>query len=271
MSDSKPSLPDFPGDDADEELVFDDFEMIETVETPKAPKMAVPAPAPVAPEAAPEVAEQPPEPRRAPRRGRKAVEAPPPPEPVAEDAPVPSESADAAEPVAEAEEPAGETSAPFPPRETVPAGSNPHKLLLAIVCLALFTSLISLGGLIAVSRTLARAGVAREEAVAERDALRRVPQLVQHLDDASAKLDTAATRLAAASPNGPPASVADVQHQLDMLRLALDQRQPAGVASLNDMTRSGFSEIGTRLDRIQAKLGVLPTHLAKQDQDGDGN
>jgi hypothetical protein len=236
MSDSKPSLPDFPGDDADEELVFDDFEMIETVETPKAPKMAVPAPAPAAPEAASEIAEQPPEPRRAPRRGRKAVEAPPPPEPVAEDAPVPSESADAAEPAVEAEEPAGETSAPFPPRETVPAGSNPHKLLLAIVCLALFTSLISLGGLIAVSRTLARAGVAREEAVAERDALRRVPQLVQHLSDASAKLDAAATRLAAASPNGPPASVADVQHQLDMLRLALDQRQPAGVASLNDMT-----------------------------------
>jgi hypothetical protein len=259
MSDSKPPLPDFPGDDADEELVFDDFEMVE----PEALKLEVPAP---------EVAEQKPEPRRAPRRGRKAVEeAPPLPEPVAEEAPVPSESAEAADPAAEAEEPAGETSAPFPPRETVPAGSNPHKLLLAIVCLALFTSLISLGGPIAVSRTLARAGVAREEAVAERDALRRVPDLVHHLDDASAKLDAAATKLAAASPNGPPASVADVQHQLDMLRLALDQRQPAGVASLNDMTRSGFSELGTRLDRIQAKLGVAPARPAKADQDDDGN
>jgi len=268
MSDNKPPLPDFPGDDADEELVFDDFEM---VATPEAPQAAMPAPAPAAPEATPEVPGDQPEPRRAPRRGRKAVEAPSPPEPVAEVAPVPSESAEAAEPAAEAEEPAGETSAPFPPRETVPAGSNPHKLLLAIVCLALFTSLISLGGLIAVSRTLARAGVAREEAVAERDALRRVPQLVQHLDDASAKLDAAATKLAAASPNGPPASVADVQHQLDMLRLALDQRQPAGVSSLNDMTRSGFSEIGTRLDRIQAKLGVLPARPAKADQDDDGN
>lgn len=268
MSDNKPSLPDFPGDDADEELVFDDFEM---TEAPEASPLDIVAPAAVV--SAPEVAEAQPEPRRAPRRGRKAVEAPSPPEPVAaEAAPVPTESADAAEPAAEAEEPAGETSAPFPPRETVPAGSNtPNTLLLAIVCLALFTSLLSLGGLIAVSRTLARAGVAREEAVAERDALRRVPQLVQHLDDASAKLDTAATRLAAASPNGPPASVADVQHQLDMLRLALDQRQPAGVSSLNDMTRSGFSEIGTRLDRIQAKLGVLPTRPAKPDQDDDGN
>ena len=266
MSDNKPSLPGFPGDDADEELVFDDFEM---AGTPEVPPLDAVAPAAVA--SAPEVADAPPEPRRAPRRGRKAVEAPSPPEPVSEDVPVPSESAEAAAPAAEAEEPAGVTSAPFPPRETQPAGSNPHKLLLAIVCLALFTSLISLGGLIAVSRTLARAGVAREEAVAERDALRRVPQLVQHLSDASAKLDAAATRLAAASPNGPPASVADVQHQLDMLRLALDQRQPAGVSSLNDMTRSGFSEIGTRLDRIQSKLGVLPARPAKADQDDDGN
>ncbi|MBA2932942.1 hypothetical protein HZF05_02415 [Sphingomonas sp. CGMCC 1.13654] len=262
MSDGNPSLPDFPGDEADEELVFDDFEMVAAAEA--AP---IEAPAPVL-----EVAEPQPEPRRVPRRGRKAAGETPSTEHVAEiEAPAPSESAEAPEPAAEAEEPAGGTSAPFPPRETVPAGSNPHRLLLAIVCLALFTSLISLGGLIAVSRTLARAGVAREEAVAERDALRRVPQLVQHLDDASARLDAAASRLAVASPNGAPASVADVQHQLDMLRLALDQRQPAGVSSLNDMTRSGFSEIGTRLDRIQAKLGVLPSHPPKQDQDDDGN
>ena len=267
MSDSKPILPDFPGDDADEELVFDDFEIMEAAEAPILDPVA-----PAAVVSAPDVVEPQPETRRAPRKGRKAVvEETPPPEPVAEEAPVPTESAEAAEPAVEAEEPAGETSAPFPPRETVPAGSNPHKLLLAIVCLALFTSLISLGGLIAVSRTLARAGVAREEAVAERDALRRVPNLVQHLDDASAKLDAAASRLASASPNGPPASVADVQHQLDMLRLALDQRQPAGVAALNDMTRSGLSELGTRLDRIQARLGVTPARPAKQDQDDDGN
>lgn len=267
MSDSKPTLPDFAGDEADEELVFDDFEMMEAVEAPTLDPVA-----PAAVVSAPEVVEPQPEARRAPRKGRKAAveETPLPIEPVAEDASVPGQSAEAAEPAAEAEEPAGETSAPFPPRETVPAGSNPQKLLLAIVCLALFTSLISLGGLIAVSRTLARAGVAREEAVAERDALRRVPDLVHHLDDASARLDAAATKLAAASPNGAPASVADVQHQLDMLRLALDQRQPAGVASLNDLTRSGFSELGTRLDRIQARLGGAPARPSKQDQD-DGN
>jgi hypothetical protein len=265
MSDSKPSLPDFSGDEADEELVFDDFEMAEAAEA-----MPIETAAPAELVSAPDVTEQQPEPRRTPRRGRKAAEALPSPEPVAEEAPMPFESADAAEPVAEAEEPAGETSAPFPPRETVPAGSNPHKLLLAIVCLALFTSLISLGGLIAVSRTLARAGVAREEAVAERDALRRVPQLVQHLDDASTRLDAAAAKLAAASPNGAPASVADVQHQLDILRLALDQRQPTGVASLNDLTRSGFSELGTRLDRIQARLGSAPSRSPRSDQtDGD--
>ena len=266
MSDNKPSSPDFPGDDADEELVFDDFEMTEAAEA--APIEAA-APAALVPAA--EVVEQHPEPRRAARRGRKAVEVAPSAEPVAEESPMPSGSADAAEPAEEAEEPAGGTSAPFPPRETQPAGSNPPKLLLAIVCLALFTSLISLGGLIAVSRTLARAGVAREEAVAERDALRRVPQLVQHLDDASARLDAAASKLAAASPNGPPASIADVQHQLDMLRLALDQRQPAGIGALDGVTRNGFSEIATRLDRIQSRLGVPPARPAKQDQDDAGN
>lgn len=266
MSDSKPSLTDFLGDDVDEELVFDDFDMTAASEAPSiepvAPAVVVSAPEEPQPAA-----------RRAPRRGSKAApEATPSTlEPVASEAPVPP-SADATGPAAEAEEPTGETSAPFPPRETVPIGSNFHnKLLLAIVCLALFTSLISLGGLIAVSRTLARAGVAREEAVAERDALRRVPGLVHHLDDASVKLDAAAARLAAASPNGPPASVADVQHQLDMLRLALDQRQPAGVSSLNDMTRNGFSEIGTRLDRIQARLGVAPTRPVKPGQDDGDN
>jgi hypothetical protein len=259
MSDSKPSLPVFAGDDADEELVFDDFEM---VDAPEARPVA--AAAPVA-----EAAE--PQPRRAQRRGRKPVEDAPSPAPVAVETSPSSESADAAHPAADAEEPAGGTPAPFPPRETAPAGSNTPRLLLAIVCLALFTSLVSLGGLIAVSRTLARAGVAREEAVAERDALRRVPALVQHLDDASAKLDGAASRLAAASPNGPPASVADIQHQLDMLRLALDQRQPAGVSALNDQTRAGFSEIATRLDRIQARLGGVPAKPARADQNVDGN
>ncbi|WP_454885229.1 hypothetical protein [Sphingomonas oryzagri] len=267
MSDNKPSLPDFPGNEADEELVFDDFEMVEAAEA--APVEMV-APAEVVSAPIPEVTGQPTL-RRTQRRGRKAAEEASLAEPVAVEALAPIESAEAPEPVATAEEPAGETPAPFPPRETVPAGSNPHKLLLAIVCLALFTSLISLGGLIAVSRTLARAGVAREEAIAERDALRRVPRLVQHLDDASARLDVAASRLAAASPNGPPASAADVQHQLDMLRLALDQRQPAGVDALNSMTRAGFSELATRLDRIQSRLGGAPARPANTDQDDAGN
>lgn len=176
-------------------------------------------------------------------------------------------SADAA-PAATVEEPAG-APAPFPPRGVEPAGSMTRpamapapnsRLLLAIVALALFTSLLSLGGLIAVGRTLAHAGVAREEAIAERDALRRVPQLVQHLDDASTRLNAAAARLAAASPNGPPASAADVQRQLDALRLALNARQPTGVGALNDTTRDGFSEIATRLDRIQAQLDRAPAH-----------
>ncbi|MDH7639624.1 hypothetical protein [Sphingomonas oryzagri] len=267
MSDNKPSLPDFPGDEADEELVFDDFEMAEAAEA--APVEMV-APAEVVSAPVLEVTGQP-APRRTPRRGRKAAEEASPAEPVAVETPALIESAEAPEPVATAEEPAGETSAPFPPRETVPAGSNSNKLLLAIVCLALFTSLISLGGLIAVSRTLAKAGVAREEAIAERDALRRVPQLVQHLDDASARLDAAANKLAAAAPNGPPASIADVQHQLDMFRLALDQRQPAGVDALNSLTRAGFSELATRLDRIQARAGGAPVRPANTNQDDAGN
>jgi hypothetical protein len=61
-----------------------------------------------------------------------------------------------------------------------------------------------------------------------------------------------------------------VPHPLDMLRLALDPRQPTGVDALNNMTRSGFSEIGTRLDRIQARLGVAPARPAQRDQ-SDGN
>jgi hypothetical protein len=239
MTDSNPSLPDFLGDDADEELVFEAFE-------------AADAPAPKATMPAGDKAETD-KPRRIARRGRKAVEAGAA-DPVVVEEPIETVSAEAA-PAAEADEPADAETAPFPPQATATAGSKTPIWLMAIVACALLTCMFSLGGLIAVSRTLAKADVAREEAEAEREALRKVPTLVQHLDDASAKLDAAAAKLAAASPNGPPASISDVQHQLDTLKLALDARQPQGVSALNDLTRAGFSELGTRLDRIDAHMG----------------
>jgi hypothetical protein len=229
MSDAHPS-PDFLSGDADEELVFDEVETTESTIT----------------------VETIPQPRRGSRRGRKSIED-------GASAAVPLEdheqhsSAEVA-PAASAEEPAG-APAPFPPQGVDPAGSKSNWLLLAIVTLALLTSLFSLGGLIAVGRTLARTGVDRREALAERVALERVPLLVAHLDEASVRLDAASARLSAAAPSGPPATVADVRRELDSLKLALAQHQPQGLDTLNGMTRDGFSEMATKLDRMSAQLG----------------
>lgn len=250
MSDKLPPRPGFLGDDADEELVFDDFEAFDAPIVPDAT---------VVEDMAPVQTEPKPKPRRASRRGGNAVETPSPQTPE-DEAPVPIPSAEAAPEAAEAEAPAGETSVPFPPRGIEPAGSKSNTLLLAIVGLALLTSLLSLGGLIAVSRTLAHAGVARNEAEAEREALRRVPQLVQHLDEASARLDAATAKLAAAAPNGPPVSAAEVQHQLDMLKLSLDARRAPGMEALNNTTSNGFSELATRLDHIAARMDRAAPH-----------
>jgi hypothetical protein len=228
MSDAHPS-PDFLGSDADEELVFDEAETIEP----------------------PITAENVAQPRRGLRLGRKSIED-------GASAAVPLEdreqhsSAEVA-PAASAEEPAG-APAPFPPQGVEPAGSKSNRLLLAIVTLALLTCLFSLGGLIAVGRTLARAGIDRREALAERAAMERVPALVAHLDEASARLDMVSARLTAASPSGAPATVADVRRELDSLKLALAQRQPQGLDTLNGMTRDGFSEMATKLDRLSARL-----------------
>lgn len=260
MSDSKPFLPDYLGDGADEDLVFDDLDLSDI---PTGPVTLAPAAVAEAP------AEEPAQtkPRRTPRRGRSSVEEAAAAEPTTiVDEPVTSASVETA-PAADAEEPAGAQPAPFPPREEGPAGSRIPPLLLAIVALALLTSLLSLGGLIAVSRTLARAGIAKENALAEQAALARVPALVAHLDDATARLDAAAGKLAAASPNGPPASVADVRHEIDLLKLALDGRQPQGLDALNNMTKDGFSEMTTKLDRIQARVGGAPAPSPKQDRD----
>jgi hypothetical protein len=201
------------------------------------------------------------QPRRGSRRGRKSVG-----EEVSASAPLEeqeqSSSAEAA-PAAPAEEPAG-ALAPFPPQGVEPAGSKPHVLLLAIVGLALLTSLLSLGGLITVSRTLARAEADRQQARAERSALDRAPALIAHLDDASARLAATSAHLSAAAPSGPPATIADIRHELDLLKLALADRQPQGLDSLGGMTRDGFSEMATKLDRLSAQLGG-----ARRDAAGD--
>jgi len=238
MSDATPTPRDFLGDGADEDLMFDE-PIVDTA-------------APLAADS--ETAKS----RRVPRRGRKSVDGNASPEPMpAVSMPSPSAAADPAA----AEEPAG-APAPFPPLGASPAGSKLQPWLLAIVALAMLTSLISLGGLIAVGRTLARAGADREQLAGERSALAGVPQLVAHLDAASARLDGTTARLPAASPvaagaAGPSITMADLHHELDALKLSLDQRQPEGLTPLNDMTRDGFTEVTTKLDRLSTQLDQI--------------
>ena len=175
--------------------------------------------------------------------------------------PTPSAEADPAA----AEEPAG-APAPFPPLGAEPAGSKLSPMLLAIVAFALLTSLISLGGLIAVGRTLARAGADRAQAASERAALAGVSDLVAHLDATSARLDSAGPRTAPPAPMatngtaGPAITMADLHHELDALKLALSQRQPEGLTPLNNMTRDGFTEVTTKLDRLSAQVAHVNQH-----------
>ena len=254
MSDAAPLPSDFIGHGADEELMFD--------EPLAADAAIVPSEAETA------------KPRRAPRRGRKSFEGGASPEPISvETMPKPSAEAD---PVA-AEEPAG-ALAPFPPLDAAPVGFKLQFWLLVIVAFAMLTSLVSLGGLIAVGRTLARAGADREQAAAERSALANVPQLVAHLDAASARLDGATMKLPAASSTAtgpvaaastaPAITMADLHHELDALKLALNQRQPEGLSPLNDMTRVGFTGVTTRLDQLSAQMDQLTKRNGSVNADG---
>jgi sigma54-dependent transcription regulator len=122
------------------------------------------------------------------------------------------------------------------------------------VGLALLSSLLSVGGLIAVGRTLAQANAARTEAEARQDALAGVPAMVAQMKAASERLDAASSRAAAASPSGPPATIEDIRHELDVLKLALAQHQPDGISALTGTTRDGFSEVADRLDRLSDQL-----------------
>jgi hypothetical protein len=233
MSDSL-SLQGISGDD-DVELVFDDVGAAD----------AHPAP----------------QPEPAPRRGRKTKaareDAPADPVPVAEAVRPPAD--DIAD-MAAAEAPAGAAPEPVPPHATEPAGSATPKLLVAITLFALLTSLLSLGGLIAVGRTLASAEAERAHAVTERAALAAAPALLAKLVKAGDRLDAAAQRYAAAAPAGQPATIADVRHELDLLKIALAERQPEGLNALTSSTHSGLSEIATKIDLLQARLDQKPSH-----------
>lgn len=186
--------------------------------------------------------------RRAPAKGRDAAELPP----------------SAAPDTAATEEPA-DPPAPVPQPGDASAGSDHpaaaprdrrQVLLLAIVGLALFTSLMSLGGLIAVSRTLAAAQAQREQAASERAELARLPEMIAALDRMDARLAAAPAQASPApvATGAAPLTAEDLHHSLDDLRLALANRQPAGANAIGDTLHSGFSEIGTRLDRIEARL-----------------
>ena len=254
MSDAAPSPSDFLGADADEDLIFDE-------------PSAVDAAPPVVPAA--DTAK----PSRAPRRGRKSSGEEASPEPVPAD-PMPKSSAVAV--AATAEEPASPVPASFPPQGAGPAGSRVQPWLLATVGLALLTSTLSLGGLIAVGRTLAHTEVDRTQVAAERQALAGVPLLVAHLDGASTKLDAVAARItpiSAAIPAtpttprlvertttdgaGPAITLADLHHELDGLKMSFSQRQPDGLALLNGVAQNGFSELATRLDRLSRQIDQM--------------
>ncbi len=213
----------------DDELVFDD----------------------IAPAAAPRKS------RRTPAKGRDAA--------AGADAPAADLPPSAAPARDVAEEPA-DPPAPVPQPGDASAGSAPpgaaprdrsRMILLAIVGLALFTSLMSLGGLIAVSRTLAAAQAQRAQASGERAELARLPELIAALDRTNAGLAAASARGGPAAPpvgTTTPLTAEDLRHSLDDLRLALDNHQPAGSAAIGDTLHSGFAEIGVRLDRIDAQL-----------------
>ncbi|HLZ77696.1 MAG TPA: hypothetical protein VKQ09_00035 [Sphingomonas sp.] len=234
MKNAPPTSPDFLDEDVDDELMFDEADALDAA-LPSAPK----AKAPKARHARP--AEGTGSEEQAVDKSN-AIE------------PVPAASATA--PIAVAEEPVG-APVTFPPPDMAPTGSKPQPWLLAIVGLSLFSSLLSVGGLITVSRTLAQANAARQEASTERDALAHTPELIARLDGASQRLDTAAARLSSASPSGPPATVADIRHEIDALKLSLAEHQPDGVTSLNGTTRDGFSEVSTKLDRLTDRLDKM--------------
>ncbi len=231
MKNPPPTSPDFLDEDADDELMFDEADALDAA-LPSAPKAKAPK-----------------------ARRARAAEVAGSEEQAADrsDAIKPVPPASATAPMVVAEEPV-DAPVPFQSQGMAATGSKPQPWLLAIVGLSLFSSLLSVGGLIAVSRTLAQANSARQEASTERDALAHAPELVARLDGASQRLDTAAARLSGATPSGPPATIADIRHELDALKLALAEHQPDGVASLNGTTRDGFSEVSTKLDRLTDRL-----------------
>lgn len=204
-----------PIDLNEDELVFDDD-----------------APALPAPESKPA------KPRKS-RATKKKVEAPVEQAPEAEPEPEP----------ASAPPPAGEVAAPAP--VLVPsAPARPHPLLIATVALALLTSLFALGGLIAVGRTLAAAQADRKVAADDRAMLEKLPALVARLDAQSARLDAASQKIAASMPGGPAATVADVRHELDALKLALAGQRPQGYDALDSRVQEGFAALAAKLDRL---------------------
>ena len=87
-----------------------------------------------------------------------------------------------------------------------------------------------------------------------KDALAGVPTLVAQIKAAGERLDAASARTAAAAPSGPPATIDEIRHELDVLKLALAQHQPDGVSSLTGTTRDGFAEMAERLDRLSDQL-----------------
>jgi hypothetical protein len=241
MADTMFNPADFGEDLGDDELIFDEPTGIAVARLP------IPAPEP---------APEPGRPHRAPRRGRDAVRdaggdtsaAEPEQPPIPEQASVPALAAT---------EELADPPAPVPQPDLGSAGLPRREvMLLAIVALALFTSLLSLGGLIAVGRTLAHAEADRAHVEDERAALAHMPAVVKSLDDASARLALAASRTPASSGT-PPVSADDLRHALDDLRLSLAARQPDSLGPLSGLTRDGFSELGSRLDRLTGQVEKL--------------
>jgi hypothetical protein len=233
---------------ADEELTFGDL-AVENDGDATASTGSDPAPTGRRPRKTPTGDQRP---ARAPRRKRTESVAPEPAIPEPATAPPAHIMADPA-PTTEAvaDRPAAPAAAAAP-TASAPGRDIRTMLLGAIAGCALLSSLASLGGLIAVSRTLAAAQTERARAAEQAETLARLPAIIARLDAAGARLSADAMH----APDGAAAVTLDqLRHEIDGLKAALDQRQAPGLPPLAQGMRDGFGDIGDRLTRIEQAIG----------------
>lgn len=233
MSDMAPDAISF-----EDELVFD--EEVPLAPPPPPPPPSAPAPlAPPPPPLAPAAKS-----RRGSRKGTEPdapeAEAGPALAPPASDAPVPP-------PSPETPTTAAAAAAPRDKRQTLHA---------AALGLALLSTTMSLGGLITVSRTVAAAQAERAEMRDQRAQLKHLTETLGAIDRALAARAPQPGSVAGPSPASGALSPDEFHRGLDGLRLALDTREPGGMATVNASLRAGLGEIAARLDRLEGAVAA---------------